>query len=114
MGVFGGSDENATRSRRVERLLPLTSIEIDRYPFKRVLDFVAAFRNGVECRPIKVQRHPTKSGVWKIQDGRHRYMAMKLLGRTHIPVRHARTANVRAVPRVTLSEIEAGFRGRNL
>lgn len=79
-------------SARVVSLIPLWQIEIDRLPFKRVLDFVGAFRNGVECKPIKVMRHPTKPGMWKLLDGRHRYMAMKLLGRTHIPVRHAARA----------------------
>ena len=74
-------------TRRVERLLPLSVIEIDRMPFGRVLDFVMAFKNGVPCRPVKVQK--LSNGRWKLLDGRHRFMAFKLLGHTHIPVRHA-------------------------
>lgn len=76
------------KSSRVTRELPLSAIEIDGMPFARVLDFVAAFRNGVQCKPIKVAWNP-RTSRWAVRDGRHRYMAMKLLGRKEIPVRHA-------------------------
>lgn len=70
---------------RVQRELPLSSIRIDRLPFDRVLEFVAAFKNGVGCRPIHVRLDP-KTGLFHVLDGRHRYMAAKLLGWKTIPV----------------------------
>jgi ParB-like chromosome segregation protein Spo0J len=66
---------------RVYKTLPLSAIQIDRLPFKRVLDFVAFLQAGGVTRPIKVMRW---SGGYRIRDGRHRYMAHKLLGRTEI------------------------------
>jgi hypothetical protein len=72
---------------RVTRDLPLSAIRVDRYPFDKTLEFVAAFRNGVSCRPIHV-RLDSKTGVFYILDGRHRFMAYKLLGKETIPAQY--------------------------
>lgn len=93
---------------RVTKWLPLSAIRIDRMPLNpstlRLVDFL---RNGGEVKPIQVQK------VWEgwcdklgycpgydvlckekhlghyeyhIRDGRHRWLAYKLLGRDKIEV----------------------------
>jgi ParB-like chromosome segregation protein Spo0J len=67
---------------RITRNLPLSCIRIDRLPFRRVLDLVRHLEAGGTVPPIKVQK--TERG-FRILDGRHRFMAFKLLGRPTIP-----------------------------
>ena len=85
---------------RVRRWLPLSAIKIDRYPFSRVLPIVDFMRNGGETRPIHVEKRHMGYVVkgtwplvrhyarfeWVILDGRHRYMAHRLLQRPLIEV----------------------------
>ena len=94
---------------RIRKLLPLSAIRIDRIPLNPdTLALVWFLRNGGEVKPIKVQKvwidktahclfynaipfaevmnEPRGHYEYHILDGRHRYTAYKLLGRTHIEV----------------------------
>jgi len=82
---------------RFTRSLPLASIWVDRLPTKGVLELVEYLKAGGEVPPIHVL-HPMYAGLYDFKrppqgaygvlDGRHRVMAFKLLGRTHIPARY--------------------------
>lgn len=71
---------------RVVRSLPLNLIDIDRLPFERVLDLAIHLRSGGSVPPIHVISCP--NGRFSILDGRHRFHAHKLVGRTHILARY--------------------------
>lgn len=68
-------------------LMPIGAIAMDRWPHKpKTLDYAKALEEGAEFPPIKVHFW---DGRWRIRDGRHRLLAHKLCGRTHILVRRA-------------------------
>ena len=91
---------------RVRKWLPLSAIRIDRMPLNRsTLALVDFLRNGGEVKPIKVQKVFMGEGrlfracrcdwccksrrghyEYHIRDGRHRWVAYKLLGRDKIEV----------------------------
>lgn len=90
---------------RVRRWLSLDAIQVDRLPTRGVLPIVDFLRNQGETKPIRVQkiepifhwqgdpanggrehRVQLTPGGFYLLDGRHRYMAHRLLGRTHIEV----------------------------
>jgi hypothetical protein len=60
-------------------------IDMDRWPFARVLSLVAHLQAGGTVPPIHVKRMP--DGRFRILDGRHRMHAHKLLGRVQILAR---------------------------
>jgi hypothetical protein len=97
---------------RVTRDLPLSAINLDRMPFDRVLEFVASFRNGVVCKPIHVKLDPA-TGVFRVLDGRHRFMAAKLLGWETIPAQYGvaelTTRHGRRVTQVHKADMTKGF-----
>ena len=92
---------------RVRKWLPLSAIRIDRIPLNRsTLALVDFLRNGGEVKPIKVQkirkcpvcndpRCDAADGHYEyhIRDGRHRWVAYKILGHTHIEVVFGESTN---------------------
>lgn len=79
---------------QVTRWLPINCITVDRYVFTRVLSLVKHLEEGGTVPPIHVMKWSNTthrgihSGGYHILDGRHRMMAYKLLGKTHIEVRY--------------------------
>lgn len=88
---------------RVRKSLPLSAIKIDRLPLNRkTLALVDFIRNGGQVRPIQVQKRWRSNysgelftcdaspppGHWEyhIRDGRHRWLAHKLLSIEKIEV----------------------------
>jgi ParB-like chromosome segregation protein Spo0J len=72
---------------REEVLMPIAAIAMDRWPHQpKTLEYAKALEAGAVFPPIKVHFH---AGRWRIGDGRHRLLAHKLCGRTHILVRRA-------------------------
>lgn len=68
---------------RVERLIPVAQIVWDRLPLNpSTLDLVRYLDAGGAVPAIKVRA--LLDGRYEIRDGRHRLLAHKLLGRTHI------------------------------
>ena len=65
--------------------IPLHLIDMDRWPFQRVLPLAAHLEAGGTVPPVHVMAKP--DGRFQIIDGRHRMHAHKLLGRTHILAR---------------------------
>lgn len=60
---------------------------VDRIPLnQRSLALVRHLEAGGSVPPIHVERH---DGCWWVLDGRHRFVAHKLLGRSHIWVKVA-------------------------
>jgi len=67
--------------------MPVEAIRMDRWPIgPRALLYAEYLLAGAEFPPIKVH---LRDGRWCIGDGRHRLLAHKLCGRTHILVRRA-------------------------
>lgn len=64
---------------RVLGRIPISLVEMDRYPFDRVLGLVEHLKQGGTVPPIHVE--VTHQGRYRILDGRHRVHAAKLLGR---------------------------------
>jgi hypothetical protein len=63
---------------KVVRFFPVEGLLYDKLPInKTVLNLVFFIMSGGEIPPIKIQK--TKDG-WKVNDGRHRLAAYKLLG----------------------------------
>jgi hypothetical protein len=72
---------------REEVMMPIAAIKMDRWPHQmKTLEYAQALQGGAEFPPIKVH---LRDGRWTISDGRHRLLAHKLCGRTHILVRRA-------------------------
>lgn len=68
---------------RVIRSIRLCNLIIDRYPLEpRTLALIKHLESGKSVPPIHVRRN--EDGAYVILDGRHRFLAHKLLGRTHI------------------------------
>lgn len=65
----------------------LNAILCDRpLPFdKKTLQYAKALEKGAKFPPIKIQH--VGSGIWKVKDGRHRYLAHKLNGEKKIYVK---------------------------
>lgn len=71
---------------RVVRAIPVTQVVYDRLPLNPTgLATTQALADGVEMPPIHVEVLP--NGRYKVRDGRHRLLAHKLLGKTHILAR---------------------------
>ena len=71
---------------REYREIPIAKIAFDRIPLNPTgLACACAVRQGIPMPPIKVVQ--TRSGKYRIKDGRHRYLAYKLTGKTHIYAR---------------------------
>lgn len=69
-------------------LMPIDAIKMDRWPHdQKTLKYAVILAFGVEFPPIKVH---LRDGRWCISDGRHRLLAHKLNGRTHILVKRHR------------------------
>ena len=66
-------------------LLPVSAIEMDRWPFDRVLGLVLHLQAGGTVPPVHVMK--SSDGRYRILDGRHRMHAFKLLGRKSILAR---------------------------
>lgn len=75
------------RTLRVTREIPVGAIRVDRMPFERVLSLVDFLRKGGKVPPIRVQK--LSNGQYRILDGRHRWMAHKLLTRPTILATYA-------------------------
>lgn len=72
---------------RLQKLVPLAAIDIDRRPLNpKTLALVDFIRAGGMVPAIHAQRD--ELGRWKIKDGRHRFVAFKLLGKPSILVRY--------------------------
>jgi len=68
------------------RSFPLSGLKVDRQPLgPRTLAIADHLRSGGSVPPIHVER---KQDGWHIKDGRHRYVAHKLIGATHINVKY--------------------------
>lgn len=68
---------------RVKALVPLACIDVDRLPINPVvLGLIAFMKAGGEVPPVKLQK--MFNGRYKLKDGRHRFLAHKLLGRVAI------------------------------
>ena len=84
---------------RVTRWLPISCIMMDRVVFSNVLPLVKYLEEGGEVPPIHVQKFKETDfrgvhhGGYRILAGRHRWMAYKLLGRTHIEARYGEPPN---------------------
>jgi len=67
--------------------MPIAAIRMDRWPQgPKTLGYAIALSEGAQFPPIKVH---LRDGRWRISDGRHRLLAHKLCGKTHILVRRA-------------------------
>lgn len=72
---------------RILRLLSLSNIVCDRLPIgPRTLALAKHLESGGSVPPIHVK--PIGDGTYNILDGRHRFLAFKLLGRTEIEVKY--------------------------
>ena len=68
---------------REYREIPIAQIAVDRIPLNPTgLACACAVRQGIPMPPIKVVQ--TRSGNYRIKDGRHRYLAYKLNGKAKI------------------------------
>lgn len=65
--------------------IPLSLVDMDRWPFERVLPLARHLEAGGTVPPIHVAKTP--HGRFRIIDGRHRVHAHKLLGRAEILAR---------------------------
>ena len=64
-------------------LVDLRQIDIDRLPLdEKTLCFANALMGGAIFPPIKL--HPRVGGRWRIKDGRHRWLAHRMLKRWKI------------------------------
>jgi hypothetical protein len=69
-------------------MMPIAAIRMDRWPHQpKTLEYANLLMAGVEFPAIKVY---LRDGRWTISDGRHRLLAHKLTGRSHILVRRAK------------------------
>lgn len=67
-------------------MLPICAIEIDRWPLSpKSLALIDYLRSGGSIAAIHVQRK--KLGGFRIRDGRHRLLAYRMLGWSHILAR---------------------------
>lgn len=68
---------------KITKEIPVHLIKIDRFPLeKKSLDYANLMLKGVKFPPIKVAKD--KNGSFQIRDGRHRWLATKLIGKTKI------------------------------
>jgi len=70
--------------------VPLSQIVVvDHLPITpRTLALLDHLRRGGTVPPLHVYRYD--SGLFRVLDGRHRWLALKLLGVTHVWVRYGR------------------------
>ena len=65
---------------------PLSGLKCDRIPLHpRTLAIADHLRSGGSVPPIHVER---RDGEWYVKDGRHRFVAHKLIGRKTINIRY--------------------------
>lgn len=98
---------------RILEEMDLSNIQIDRLPLNpRTLALVEFLRQGGQVPPIHVQpsyhyyagAYQEKTGQFRILDGRHRFLAFKLLGRKKIMVRYGRENSEVQVPESSTPE----------
>lgn len=71
---------------RVSRLIPMSQIQCDFLPIgPKTLALIKHIEKGGSVPPVKVQFNG--KGQWKIKNGRHRFLAFKMLGIQFIPAR---------------------------
>ena len=81
---------------RIVSWVPLSNILIDRkLPINlATLDLANKLRDGMEMNPVHLQPcGPNNKGKFKLKNGRHRFVAAKLLGWTRIPAKYSTKLN---------------------
>lgn len=72
---------------RVIQWVNLAQVVCDHLPLNQTtLALVNSLRNGCQMKPIKVVKG--EAGLFYVRNGRHRFVAAKLLGWKEVPVKY--------------------------
>lgn len=78
--------ESSSLPGRIEAEIPLSLVVMDRLPVGRAtFEYAVLMDRGIEFPAIRLARR--SDGRFQIRDGRHRYLAAKLIGRNSILAR---------------------------